>query len=233
MKRLPSCSISVSVSESRSAMISGQEPERPSAAMRSSSAALQHQREEAAEHVAADGLVELVEDRPGGEQVLGGAEGLLHGPQLLVAQHGVERVEIGVGAQHEDAVELRLLLDLVGIDGEVVVADRLEEAAKAGVADQRLVALGELALQRGQDRGAVGGVLLAPPDGCGRRCSAAPPASPPWPRSRSPCRASSSPAARTARDRRAPARAPACRCARARRGYTAAAAPPARPWSRR
>ena len=37
-KRLPSCSISVSVSESRSAMISGQEPERPSAAIRSSSA---------------------------------------------------------------------------------------------------------------------------------------------------------------------------------------------------
>ena len=38
IKRLPSYSISVSVSESRSAMISGQELERPSAAMRSSSA---------------------------------------------------------------------------------------------------------------------------------------------------------------------------------------------------
>src|SRR5262249_24803238 len=38
MKRLLSCSISVSVSESRSAMICGQEPERASAAMRSSSA---------------------------------------------------------------------------------------------------------------------------------------------------------------------------------------------------
>src|SRR4029077_10811088 len=37
-KRLPSCSISVSVSESKSAMISDQEPERPSAAVRSSSA---------------------------------------------------------------------------------------------------------------------------------------------------------------------------------------------------
>jgi hypothetical protein len=35
---LPSCSISVSVSESKSAMICGQEPERPSAAVRSSSA---------------------------------------------------------------------------------------------------------------------------------------------------------------------------------------------------
>ena len=38
MKRLPLYSISVSVSKSRSAMISGQEPEWPSAAMRSSSA---------------------------------------------------------------------------------------------------------------------------------------------------------------------------------------------------
>ena len=47
--------------------------------------------------MAADGLVELVEDRPGREQVLGGAEGLLHRPQLLVAEHGFERIEIGVG----------------------------------------------------------------------------------------------------------------------------------------
>ena len=33
-------------------------------------------------------------------------------------------------------------------------------AAKAGIADERLVTLGELALQRGYDRGAIGGVLL-------------------------------------------------------------------------
>ena len=44
----------------------------------------QRQGEEAAAHVAADGLVEFVEDRAGQEQVLGGAEGLLHRPQLLV-----------------------------------------------------------------------------------------------------------------------------------------------------
>jgi len=29
------------------------------------------------------------------EQVLGGVEGLLHGPQLFVAEHGLERVQIG------------------------------------------------------------------------------------------------------------------------------------------
>jgi len=61
---------------------------------------------------------------------------------------------------HEDAVELPLLLDLIGIDGEALGADRLEVAAKAGVADERLVALGELALERVDDRGAVGRVFL-------------------------------------------------------------------------
>jgi hypothetical protein len=40
---LPSCSISVSVNDSRSAMISGQELVRPSATMRSSSAFSQSQ----------------------------------------------------------------------------------------------------------------------------------------------------------------------------------------------
>ena len=72
-----------------------------------------------------------MEDRPGGEQVLGCSEGLLHRPQLLVAEHGLEWIEIGVGAQHEDAVELLLLLDLVGVDREVLVADRLQVAPKA------------------------------------------------------------------------------------------------------
>jgi len=41
---------------------------------------LQHQCEKAAEHVAADGLIEFVEDRSSGQEVLGGAEGLLHRP---------------------------------------------------------------------------------------------------------------------------------------------------------
>ena len=54
------------------------------------------------------------------------SKGLLHRPQLLVAEHGLERIEIGVGAQHEDAVEFLLLLDLIGIDREVLIADRLQ-----------------------------------------------------------------------------------------------------------
>jgi hypothetical protein len=46
--------------------------------------------------VTTDGLVELVEDRPCGE-------------------HGREPIEISIGAQHEDAIELLLRLDLVAI----------------------------------------------------------------------------------------------------------------------
>jgi hypothetical protein len=60
--------------------------------MRSSSAFQQ-----VTEHLAAKGLVELVEDRSAREQMLGGAEDLLQRPQLLAAEHGFERVEIGVG----------------------------------------------------------------------------------------------------------------------------------------
>ena len=97
----------------------------------------------------ADGLVELVEDRPGRQQMLGGAEGLLNGPKLLVTQHRFKRVQIGVGAQHKDAVEPFVILDFGLIDREVILADRLEVAAIAGIADERLVAPSKLTLQRG------------------------------------------------------------------------------------
>ena len=110
---------------------------------------LQHQGEEAAEHMAADGFVEPVEDRPGCQQVLGGAEGLLDAPELLVAQHRRQRSEIGVGAQHEEVVEAGIVIRLGAIDGEVAFARGLEEAAIAGVANQRLVALAKLPFQRG------------------------------------------------------------------------------------
>jgi hypothetical protein len=53
----------------------------------------------------------------------------------------------------------RALLDLVGVDRKVLLADRLEVTPKTGVADQRLVAFGELALQYGHDRSAVGRIL--------------------------------------------------------------------------
>jgi hypothetical protein len=58
----------------------------------------------------------LWKNRATPEEVLGGAEGLLDGPQLLVAEHGFEQIEVGVGPQHEDALELLILLDFVTVD---------------------------------------------------------------------------------------------------------------------
>ena len=192
---MPSCSTSVSVSELRSARMSGQEPlsASPSAvglprlAMRSSSSFFKHEGEEAARDVAANGLVELVKDRPRGEQTLRCAERPFHHPQLLVAEHRFERREIGVGPQHEDAVEFGVLFRLGAVDGEMVVAGRRQETAIALVADEALVALLQLPLERGQDGGPGGGVLLhllviatddVAPSGAESR---------PWPRSRYPC----------------------------------------------
>jgi hypothetical protein len=85
-----------------------------------------------------------VEDRSCGEQILRCPEGLLHGAKLLVAEHDLEPVEIGVGAQHEDAVEPLLLLDLVGIDREVLVGDRLQVAPKVGMPTSALSPLTHL-----------------------------------------------------------------------------------------
>ena len=64
-------------------MMAGHDAVWPRSAMRASQFSLQHQGEEAAEHMAADGFVEPVKDRPRGQQVLGGAEGLLDAPELL------------------------------------------------------------------------------------------------------------------------------------------------------
>ena len=138
-KRLPSCSTSVSVSESRSAMTAGQEARAPCRRGEAGlQLGLQHEREEAAGDVAADGLVELVEDRPGGEQILGRPERLLHGPELFVDEHRLKRREIRVGAQHEHAIEVGILLDPFAVDGEAVALRVLEEAAIAVVADEAL-----------------------------------------------------------------------------------------------
>src|SRR5271167_89961 len=65
----------------------------------------------------------------------------------------------GRGPEHEDAVELGVVLDLGLVDGETAVAGLRQEASVALVADQGLVALLQLLLQSGQDLGAVGGVL--------------------------------------------------------------------------
>jgi hypothetical protein len=79
---------------------------------------------------------------------------------LLVTEHSFEWVERGVGAQHEDAVELCLIFNPRRVDSEVLVADRFEIRPEASVTDQRLVAPGELTFQRRQDRAAIRGILV-------------------------------------------------------------------------
>ena len=116
---------------------------------------LQHQGEKATRHMSANGLVELVENRARGEQAFRGSERALHHPQMFVAKHGFERREIGVRAEHEDSVELGVLLRLGAIDDKVVVVWRREKAPIALVADKGLITFPQPTLERGQDRGSA------------------------------------------------------------------------------
>lgn len=122
--------------------------------------ALQQQGEERAEDVAADGLVELVVNGAGGEQMLGGAEGRFDDPELLVAQHRLKRIETGIGLQHKDTIEAGIRLGLGQVDGKMARAGGLEKAAIAGIADQRFVAAAELAGKAGEDGLALSRILL-------------------------------------------------------------------------
>src|SRR5271165_3792657 len=59
--------------------------------------------------------------------------------------------ELGVGAQHIEPVKARVVGDPRLVDREVLGRDGLEIAAEAAVADERLVALGELGAQPVED----------------------------------------------------------------------------------
>src|SRR5579864_8228281 len=119
----------------------------------------QHQGEEGAEDVAADAGIGFVEDRPGGEQRLCGFEGVLHGEEVAVSQDDLEGGDFRIGAQHEQAVEAGVGLDLGQINDKAVALGRLEKTAEALVGDERLVAVRELALETGDQFGARLGIL--------------------------------------------------------------------------
>ena len=121
----------------------------------------------------ADGRIGFVEDRPRGEQRLGGFERVFHRQQVPIAQDDLQGRQLGVGAQDEQPVELRIRLGLIVVDREVAGSDGLHEAPEAFVADQRLVAMGELAVKAGQN-GCPSVGILWPPLRCGRAHSAAP-----------------------------------------------------------
>ena len=118
----------------------------------------EQQRQKGAEHMAADRHVAAMVDRTGSEHGLGLAEQLLDPQQVAVAQHNLQRGELGVGAQHVEPVEARVFGDPFLVDGEVPGRDGFEITAEAAVANQRLVALGELGAQPIEDGSALLGV---------------------------------------------------------------------------
>jgi hypothetical protein len=105
-------------------------------------------------------------DRPGAHQRFRRAKQLFHGEKFTVPQHGLQRGDAGVGAQHEDAVVFRFFRQLARVDleggtgGARSLAGAAEVAAVSRVADERLVALAELLLEAGNDGLAVGAVPL-------------------------------------------------------------------------
>ncbi|HMK91202.1 MAG TPA: hypothetical protein VK446_16420 [Methylocystis sp.] len=107
-----------------------------------------------------DALVQLVmdrADRPVAPQFL---ERLLHPPQLLGADHRLKRRPARVRAQDEHAVEFGVVFRLGAIDDEAGTVRRREKPLIALVADERLVALGDLLFERDEQRGPRGCVLL-------------------------------------------------------------------------
>src|SRR6202047_4637991 len=118
----------------------------------------EQQGKEGAEHVAANGHVAAVVDWASGKNGLGLAEQLLDPPEVAIAQHDLKRGELGVGAQHIEPVKARVFGDPRLVDGEMLGRDGLEIAAETAVADERLVALGELGAQPVEDGTALLGI---------------------------------------------------------------------------
>ncbi len=87
--RRPSCSTSISLRSARSST----SPFRQGEAARGERVyqfLAQHQCEERAEDVAADGSIGAVEEWPCRQQRLGGEKALFHGQQVAVAQHHLQ-----------------------------------------------------------------------------------------------------------------------------------------------
>ena len=97
-------------------------------------------------------VCEVCERWPCGQQMLCCPGRSVRRSRALVAKHREQRVEIGVGAQHEHAVEPDAFIRLIAIEGKVAIIHDLDEAAIAGSAYQCLVAALQLSLQSGDER---------------------------------------------------------------------------------
>ena len=120
----------------------------------------QNQGEKGTEDVTADGVVAFVEDRAGGEEGFCGAEDVLDHPAVAIAQDDLERGELGVGAQHIDAVEEGVEGNAARVDFEAAPGFEAEKAAITAVAHQAFVAAGERLGESRNDGGTFGGILM-------------------------------------------------------------------------
>jgi hypothetical protein len=100
-----------------------------------------------------------VRSRPCRQQCLGREKALLHRQQVAISQHHLQGRQPGVGAQHEEAIETGIGLDFRRVDAEPFACGLSQEAAVSGIADQRLVALCQLAFETGQQGGPRLGIL--------------------------------------------------------------------------
>jgi hypothetical protein len=80
---------------------------------------LHGQRQERTKDVAAYRGVGGMEDRPRPHHGLGSQEQFFDLQQVAISQHRLQRRDLGVGAQHEDAIEASLLGELAGINLDV------------------------------------------------------------------------------------------------------------------
>ncbi len=80
--------------------------------------------------MAADGHAAVV-DRAGGEHDLGLSKQLFDPPQVAVAQHDLQRGEVGIGAQDIEPAEARVVGDLVFVDREMLGRKGLQITAEA------------------------------------------------------------------------------------------------------
>ena len=117
---------------------------------------LHDERQEGAEYVAANGGVGGVEDWARPHEGLATPEEVLHLQEIAVAQNRLQRRDFGVGSQDQNAVELRLVSQLAGVDLEDLFALGLlvftQIPPVAGVANQSLIATLQPILQ-GDDNG--------------------------------------------------------------------------------
>ena len=84
------------------------------------------QRQVAARHVAANGLVAFVPDGPGIDDALGRAKDIFDHPQLLVFERRIFCAQFSAGAQHPFAVVARFLFSLGVVNLETRFAGALE-----------------------------------------------------------------------------------------------------------